>query len=98
VLFHPILSQLLALEEPRENCAAWIATLPNDAVPSALAGCSLMLYGTSRKAAEDAVNFLASAMAPTSKVTPASTAQWRDAPRDQQPARPVCEGVQYVLS
>jgi hypothetical protein len=96
-LFHAIVGQLMMLEEPRENCVAWIATFPAEAQPTALAQRSLMLYGTSRSAAETHLNEVLAAMQPGNPVTPAGKLQWREAPKHQQPARPVREGVQFVL-
>jgi Zn-dependent protease with chaperone function/tetratricopeptide (TPR) repeat protein len=96
-LFHVIAGQLTMLEEPREQCSAWIVTFPPGTSPEALAERSLMMFARTRTIAEQHLDFVLKAMRPNGMVTTAAELQWRDAPRDQQPARPVREGVQFVL-
>jgi Zn-dependent protease with chaperone function len=96
-LFHHTVGQLMMLDEPRENCMAWIVGFPAGASPAALARRSLMLYATSRRAAENHLQMVLEAMRPGQSVTPTWQLDWKEAPRDQQPARPVREGVQFVL-
>jgi tetratricopeptide (TPR) repeat protein len=96
-LFHQTVSQITMLDEPRENCIAWIVGFPAEASPAALARRSLMLYATSRRAAEKHLEMILTAMKPGNSVTPTWQLDWREAPQDQQPARPVREGVQFVL-
>jgi Zn-dependent protease with chaperone function/tetratricopeptide (TPR) repeat protein len=96
-LFPATVAQLTMLEEPRENCVAWIASFPADAQPAALANVSLMVYARERAVAEQHLYVVISAMQPSSPVTPASRLKWRQAPQDQQPARAVREGVQFAL-
>jgi tetratricopeptide (TPR) repeat protein len=96
-LFHPIINQLALLDAPRENCTAWIATFPAGSFPKALAQRAVMIYATSRRAAENHLDVVTAAMQPTQGATASSKLQWREAPKDQQPARPVREGVQFVL-
>jgi hypothetical protein len=95
-LFQPIVTQLALLEQPRADCKAWIVTFPADATPAALAGISLLIYGVTRYAAERNLNFVRNAMEPDSPDS-ATQLNWREAPADQQPARPVHEGIQSVL-
>jgi hypothetical protein len=96
-LFYASLQQLTHLEDPREDCLAWVVTLPAHASPSALARQSLLVYARNRSTAESLLNTVLAAMTPGKRVTPAGNLQWRDAPKHQQPARPVPEGVQSVL-
>ena len=96
-LFHTTVGQLMMLGDPRENCVAWVATFPADAQPAALAQRSLMLYATKRSAAEKHLEEVLCAMQPGSPATPAAKLQWREAPKHQQPARPVRESVQSVF-
>jgi hypothetical protein len=96
-LFHAIIGQLAMLEEPRENCVAWIASFGPTAMPPALAQHSLMLYATTQYAAETHLDAILSAMLPSTAVTRVSQVSWQTAPKNQQPVRPVREGVQFVL-
>ena len=96
-LFYPLVSQLSFLEDPRADCKAWIVTFPPGATPAALAERSLMLFGTTRYAAESHLDFVLKAMQPGNCPNSSTHLQWREAPADKQPARPVREGIQAVL-
>ena len=96
-LFQPLVSQLSFLAEPLADCKAWILTFPADATPAALADRSLMFFGHTRYSAETHLDFILKAMQPTGTPISASKLQWREAPADKQPARPVREGIQAVL-
>jgi Zn-dependent protease with chaperone function/tetratricopeptide (TPR) repeat protein len=96
-LFHALVGQLSLLEEPIADCKAWIVTCPAAGTPPALAGVSLMVYALTRYAAEEHLDFVLKAMEPDSRPKSAAQLQWRDAPADQQPLRPVREGIQFVL-
>jgi hypothetical protein len=56
-----------------------------------------MVYALTRYAAEEHLDFVLKAMEPDSRPKSAAQLQWRDAPADQQPLRPVREGIQFVL-
>jgi hypothetical protein len=56
-----------------------------------------MVYSTTRFAAETHLDFVLRAMQPTGNPVAASKLQWREAPADNQPARPVREGIQFVM-
>src|SRR5205814_803570 len=43
-IFHPILNQILWLQEPIPNCRAWVAAFPGHGQPAALAGQRFMVY------------------------------------------------------
>jgi tetratricopeptide (TPR) repeat protein len=96
-LFQPIVAQLRLLEEPQENCQAWIGTFPADADPSPLAGRALMLYAPNQNRAMQYIDEILTAMQPNGKRTPAVQLQWTQAPKHQQPVSPVHEGIQAVL-
>jgi tetratricopeptide (TPR) repeat protein len=96
-LFQSLVAQLSLLSEPRSGCKAWIVTFPKDVQPAALADRSLMVYSTTRFAAETHLDFVLRAMQPTGNPVAASKLQWREAPADNQPARPVREGIQFVM-
>jgi tetratricopeptide (TPR) repeat protein len=96
-LFQPIVSQLASLAEPRGNCKAWIVTFPKTGAPAALSDRSLLLYGQTRYAAETHLNIVLQALHPTGNAVSAAKLEWREAPADKQPARPVREGIQLVM-
>jgi predicted Zn-dependent protease len=96
-LFHALVEQLVQLGEPQADCRAWIVTFPPTATPAALAERSLMLYATTRYAGETHLDFVLEAMQPDARRNSAKELQWRDAPPDKQPARPVREGIQFVM-
>jgi Zn-dependent protease with chaperone function/tetratricopeptide (TPR) repeat protein len=96
-LFLSIVGQLAMIEEPREDCVAWVVKFPKDAVPTALAERSLMVYATTRYAAETHLKLVLKAMQPNTAITPNSRLGWSYAAKDRQPVRPVREGIGAVL-
>lgn len=99
-LFQAIVGQLLMMEEPRERCVAWVATFPNNPpplTPEALKNCSLLIYAPDRRGAEGYLDTVLDAMQPATPPARAATLFWREAPKEQQPVRPVRPGVQYAL-
>lgn len=100
VLFPRTLGQLVLLEEPRANCRAWLARFshgPPPAIPAALANREVMIFAPDRPAAEAFLDAVLAAMQPANPPAKAATLLWREAPKDQQPVRPVRPGVQFVL-
>lgn len=93
-LFQEIIARLNALEE-RVHCQAWIAKFPQGTL-AALAGHSLIVCAPDRQSAEARLQTIVSAMAPEAAVD-VSTLEWTDAPKDQQPVRPIQPGVQSVV-
>ena len=96
-LFLSIVGQLAMTEEPREGCVAWVVRFPKDATPAALAERSLMIYATTRYAAETHLELVLKAMQPSTAITPVSRLEWSYAAKDRQPVRPVREGIATVL-
>lgn len=94
-LFHDILTHYNSLGDRREVRTRWIATMPADELHP-LSARSIMVCASSRHAAEDHLAMILSAMKPDVKV-PSPEVQWREAPKDQQSARPSYAGVEYVI-
>ncbi len=97
-IFPQTLAQLVALEEVRPDCRAWIATFRNKAPLTAVANRSFMVFAPQQEDAERYLRMIVEAMQPNSQPFSATTLHWEPAPADQQPARPVRPGVQYVLA
>jgi hypothetical protein len=97
-LFGRILGQLVSIEDPVPNCRAWIAKLNGNASPAALANTSFVIYSPGRQEAEQSLRTILDAMQPGLPPVLPTTICWREAPKEQQPDRPVRPGVQGVLS
>ena len=93
-LVGPILQQLKQLQEPILNCRAWIAALPRDIKPTALAGVSFLVYAPSNEEAKKSLDTVLGAMQPE---LPLPSLRWSTAPAVQQPDGPVFPGIQAVL-
>jgi Tfp pilus assembly protein PilF len=97
-LLRPILAQLAILEPPVRAARAWIASVPDDALPSALAGMSFIVYGASQSKAEQTLRMVIDAMF-AGGIRPAITKiVWQLAPPEHQPFGNVCPGVQPLLN
>jgi tetratricopeptide (TPR) repeat protein len=94
-LFQEIISRLNALEE-RAHCTAWLAEFPPQGTIAALAGHSLIVCAPDRLSAQTRLQTIVTAMAPEAAVD-VSTLAWSEAPKDQQPVRPIQPGVQSVI-
>lgn len=97
-LFNRITSQLLSLEEPMQNCRAWIASLNGGKSPPGLANKSLLIYAPGRRQAEEFLNELVCAMQPGTPPLIPSSIGWREAEKEKQPDGPVRAGIQCVLN
>ncbi|MDB6026255.1 MAG: Zn-dependent protease with chaperone function, partial [Verrucomicrobiales bacterium] len=97
VLFHQSLRELLMLNEPMLNCRAWVASFGDRASIKVLANQSLMIYALSEQEAEEHLRVLISAMQPGVPPPLPGTIRWREAHHDQQPARAVRSGIQFVF-
>jgi len=99
-VFRAVVDQLMQLDRAREQCRAWIARFPtpqSNHTPDVLRGRQIMVYAPDRKAAEGYLDEILDAIQPTPEPAPAFTLNWSEAPKDQQPVRPVYPGVQHVL-
>lgn len=92
-LFHQILGQLVALEEPRPRCHAWLAKLGTNITPKALASTTLLIYATDIRHAEVLLRNILEATQPGVPPLAMSNVSWTDAPKKQQPEAPVRPGV-----
>ncbi|HEX3625783.1 MAG TPA: M48 family metalloprotease [Verrucomicrobiae bacterium] len=95
-ILHPILSQMLWLEEPAANCRAWIASFPPNVQPAPLAGQSLIVYAPDLQQAQGHLTGLLEALQPGKPPGIFSSGKWSPAPRPMQPHGPVRPGVQGV--
>lgn len=95
---------LREIEDRRVACIAWVVTIPTDALPYAMAGVTMMVHAPDQKGAEHRLQAIVSAMLPVTLGVDVSTLEWKEAPRERQPVRPVqpgiytVAGVQYVTS
>lgn len=97
-LFNHITSQLLSLEEPVQNCRAWIASLNGGKSPPGLANRSLLIYASGRQQAEEFLHELVCAMQPGTPPLIPSSIGWKEAEKEKQPDGPVRAGIQCVLN
>src|SRR5207244_5758339 len=89
-LANSIIARLTNLE-PVTHCKAWVATLPGSAQShQAFKNTAYLIFAPSQPAAHAIIKMICSAMDPD---FPASALMWKDARRDQQPARPVHPGI-----
>jgi len=93
-LVGPILQQLKQLQEPILNCRAWIAALPRDIKPAALAGTSFLVYAPNSEDAKRSLETVLGAMQPD---LPMPAIRWSTAAKEQQPDGPVLPGIQTVF-
>lgn len=96
-LLRPALTQLALLEPPLKSAKAWIAALADQALPSALAGMSFMVYASSQQQAERYFLTVVEAMSAGGPRLVVSNITWRLAPPEHQPFGPVQPGVQPLL-
>jgi Tfp pilus assembly protein PilF len=96
-LFHEIINQLLALQDPVPNCRAWIASLNGGKSPPGLANRALLIYASDQQQAERYLNELTAAMQPGTPPILPSQLGWKQAEKEKQPDGPVRAGIQCVL-
>jgi tetratricopeptide (TPR) repeat protein len=93
-LLQPTLTQLNGLEDPIPGCRAWIAKVPPNALPAAVAGQQFMVYATELSGAQQYLQSMFLAFQPGKPPVILSPNTFRPAPRPIQPEGPVCPGVQ----
>ena len=96
-LLGPILAQLAILESPVRAARAWLAAVPDNALPSALAGMSFIVYDASQSKAEQTLLTVIDAMFAGGIRPTVKNIVWRLAPPEHQPFGNVCPGVQPLL-
>lgn len=96
-LFQAIVGQFVALQEPALGCASWIARLPANATPAAVANTSFVVYAKALEEAEQHLSVILSAMQPGIPPLTPTSIHWRPAPNPQQPDGPVRPGVQAMF-
>ena len=97
-LFHQIINQMLALEDPVSNCRAWIVSLNGGKSPPGLANRALLIYANGREQAEQYFKELVFAMEPGKPPIFPSHLGWTEAEKEKQPDGPVRAGIQCVLN
>ena len=95
-VLQPILNQMLWLHDPVPNCRAWIAALPANAQPAALAGQSFMVYAPELPQAQAYFQIVVNAFQPNKPPMALPQNIWTSAPRPLQPDGPVRPGVQGI--
>jgi uncharacterized protein HemY len=95
-ILHPILSQWLRLHEPIPNCRAWIAAIPGNAQPAAVAGQHFMVYAPDIAQAQDYFRTMMEAFQPGKSPLILPQSNWTPAPKPLQPDGPVRPGVQGI--
>jgi Zn-dependent protease with chaperone function/tetratricopeptide (TPR) repeat protein len=95
-ILHPILTQMRWLQEPAENCRAWIASFPRNIQPAPLAGQSLIVYAPDLQQAQAHLQGLLEALQPGKPPVISSSGKWNPAPRPMQPEGPIRPGVQGI--
>jgi Zn-dependent protease with chaperone function len=96
-VFQQILVRLVALDERRQVCKSWIAKIPSRS-HSPLADVSLLVCATDRTEAETHLRTIVDAMQDGGRPINMASVQWRDAPQEHQPVRPVQPGVRYIVT
>jgi tetratricopeptide (TPR) repeat protein len=96
-LFHRIIVQLLALQDPVPGCRAWTATL-TASTPEALINKTLLIYAAGTSEADGYLQSLLRAMQPGSPPVLPGTILWREARGEQQPEGSARPGIQCVLN
>ena len=96
-LFHEVVGRLNGLAERRVACKAWIAAIPGDS-QMALSGVSLFVCAPDEEAAKAHVAEIILAMDAKDAALDLSTVAWSEAPQEQQPLRPVQQGVQFLIT
>lgn len=96
-LFPHAVGQLVMLNEPMENCRAWIATCGKVAPLPAFANSTFLVYASEKTDAEKYFHEIVAAMQPNKPPALGATVTWREAPRDQQPVGPVKPGLQCAI-
>jgi tetratricopeptide (TPR) repeat protein len=91
------LTQLALLETPLKTGRAWIAALPDKALPAPLAGMSFIVYAASQPLAERYLQMILEAMSPKGQRVAVPDIIWRLAPPEHQPFGPVRPGMQPFL-
>ncbi len=91
------LTQLALLEPPIMSGRAWIAGLPDNALPAPLAGMSFIVYASSQPQAERYLQTVIEAMTAGGPRVVVSNIIWRLAPPEHQPFASVRPGVQPLL-
>ena len=97
VLLRPILAQLAILEPPVWAARAWLANVPDNALPSALSGMAFIVYGASQPKAEQTLRVVIDAMFAGGTRPVLANIAWQLAPPEHQPFGNVCPGVQPLL-
>jgi Zn-dependent protease with chaperone function len=91
------LTQLALLEPPIPSARAWIAALPDQALPAPLAGMSFIVYASNQPQAQRYFQTVLEAMSPGGPRAIVSNILWRLAPPEHQPYGSVRPGVQPLL-
>jgi Zn-dependent protease with chaperone function/tetratricopeptide (TPR) repeat protein len=97
-LFGQVTSILMETEDRRVPCTARTVTVPADAKPFAIAGVTLIVYAPDRAGAESRLQPVISALTPTTTGVDVSTLEWKEAPFERQPVRPVFPAIDTVTA
>jgi tetratricopeptide (TPR) repeat protein len=93
-IFHPIVTQMLWLQQPIVSCQAWMVAFPGNSQPAALAGQTLMVYAGDQQQAQEHLRTVLNALQPDKPPVALNANHWKLAPRPMQPDGPVRPGVQ----
>jgi len=96
-LFHAVIGRLVALEERRVQCRAWVGAIPGTAT-SPLVGTSLLVFAPDLAGAQAHLGEITNAMQKSGTSFDLSTVRWSEASTEHQPLRPVAPGVQFVMA
>ena len=91
------LASLVALEERRVQCRAWVGAIPGMAA-TPLAGTSLLVFAPDLATAQAHLGEITSAMQKKGTSFDLSSVSWHEASAEHQPLRPVAPGVQFVMA
>jgi hypothetical protein len=92
----PILTQLAVLEPRLREARAWIADVPGNSVPGALAGMSFVVFAATQAKAEEFLLSIIAAMFGGRTRPAAASIAWRLAPPEHQPFGPAPLGAQLL--